>query len=130
MFGVQLFFLLTCAGGFAASIELQGQNKGDTNTWTMNNVMGWAEMDFIPCRFFFKNGSVNNQSITIFFPHLKGTTPGFQNLYDFTPSPNAVITSAPVLKTDPSGTWSYTFKVSVTNNSPGFVRFRARLAAG
>ncbi len=117
-------------GGFAASIELQGQNKGDTNTWTMNNLMGWGELDYIPCRVFFKSGPVVNQRITIFFPHLRGTTPGIQNLSSFTPSPNAVITSVPALTTDPSGTWSYAFTVSVTNNSPGYVRFRARLAAG
>src|ERR1043165_7162061 len=81
----------------AGPIELQGQNKGNTNTWTTGNLMNWVELDYIPCRVFFNSGPVDNQTITLSFPHFSGTTPGFQNLYKFVPSPNAVITSGPTL---------------------------------
>jgi uncharacterized repeat protein (TIGR01451 family) len=121
-------FLLSAQHTSAASIELQGQSKGDTNTWTTGNLKNWVELDYIPARVFLSN-PVTNQTITVYFPHFNGTTPGFQNLYSFTPSPNALITSGPTLATDPSGVWSYTFTVTVTNGS-GYVQFKARLAAG
>ena len=124
-----ILLLASSAASFGAALDLQGQNKGNTN-WVSGNLTGWVELDYIPCRVFFNNAPVNNQTITIYFPHLIGTTPGFQNLSQFTPSSNAVITSGPTLTTDPSGTWSYTFTVSITNNSSAFIQFRARLAAG
>src|SRR5690606_19492423 len=56
---------------------------------------------------------------------------GFENLIDFTPSPNAEILSGPTLSAPASaGAWSYTFTVKVNNSSPAWVAFKARLAAG
>jgi hypothetical protein len=115
------------ASGSVSSVALQGQNKGDTNTWSGGNLAGWQELDMIPCRVLFA-GSGNNQSITVYFPHLNGTTPGFENLYNFITSSNVSFVSPPVLSTPASGTWSYTFVVNVT--SGGSVNFFARLAAG
>lgn len=113
--------------GSVSSITLQGQNKGNTNSWSAGNLMGWQELDFIPCRVLFA-GSGNDQTITITFPHLSGTTPGFENLFDFTTSSNVSFTSAPVLSAPASGDWSYTFTVNINNG--GSVNFFARLAAG
>jgi len=80
-------------------------------------------------------GSVSNQTITVQFDHTKSTagTPhlGIENLYNFTASPNVVITSGPTANT-PSGQnmWSYTFVINLTDNTPGFVQFSGRLASG
>src|SRR6266404_2736461 len=111
--------------------SLQGQNKGNTNTWTSVNLQGWVELDYIPFRVFFSSGSAGSQTITVDFPHLSGTTPGFEDLTSFTAfTPNIVFTAGPTLITNPSGVWSYIFTVSVTDNNPAEVRFFARLAAG
>src|SRR6266850_5070233 len=111
--------------------SLQGQNKGNTNTWTSVNLQGWVELDYIPFRVFFNSGSVGSQTITIDFLHLNGTTPGFEDLTSFTAfTPNISFTAGPTLITDPSGTWHYIFTVNVTDNNPAEIRFFARLAAG
>src|SRR3954471_22186045 len=90
-----------------ATLALQGQSKGDP-TWIAGNLLNWQELDFIPCRVYITGGPVNNQSVTISFPHLSGTTPGVQDLFNFTASPNAAITSGPTLTVAASGVWSYT----------------------
>src|SRR6266404_6760863 len=111
--------------------SLQGQNKGNTNTWSAVNLQGWAELDYIPFRVFFSRHSAGSQTITVDFPHLSGTTPGFEDLTSFTAfTPNIVFTAGPTLITNPSGVWSYIFTVNVTDNNPAEVRFLARLAAG
>src|SRR6266404_1632385 len=120
------------AAGFSA--QIQGQSFGSTN-WITGNLDGWAELDFIPMRVFMTGGSASNQTITVQFDHTKSTagTPhlGIENLYNFTSSPNVVITSGPTANT-PSGqnTWSYTFVVNLTDNTPGFVQFSGLLAPG
>src|SRR6266478_3623832 len=111
--------------------SLQAQNKGDTNIWTSVNLQGWVELDYIPFRVFFNSGSAGSQTVKVDFPHLNGTTPGFEDLTSFTAfTPNIVFTAGPTLITDPSGVWSYIFTVNVTDNNPAEVRFFARLAAG
>ncbi|HWQ90065.1 MAG TPA: immunoglobulin domain-containing protein, partial [Clostridia bacterium] len=76
-------------------------------------------------------GPIQNQTLKIHFPHLNGSTPGFQNLTQFTTSPNVVIVSNPTLHVPAnSGVWSYTLTVKITNDSAGYVYFMARLAAG
>src|SRR5215468_5736276 len=80
----------------ALAVMTQGQNKGDTNTWYSVNLMGWAELDYIPCREYFGNNSAGVQTITIDFPHLTGTTPGFEDLGGFTAfTTNIMITAGP-----------------------------------
>src|SRR5258708_39979227 len=75
---------------------LQGQNKGDTNTWTGVNLQGWVELDYIPFRVFFGKNSGGSQTITVDFPRLSGTTPGFEDLTSLTAfPPNIVFTSGP-----------------------------------
>src|SRR5258707_1362144 len=123
--------LLAVSQSSLSGAILQGQNKGDTNTWTGVNLQGWVELDYIPFRVFFGKNSGGSQTITVDFPHLSGTTPGFEDLTSFTAfTPNIVFTAGPTLITNPSGVWSYIFTVSVTDNNPAEVRFFARLAAG
>ncbi len=114
--------------GSVSSLSLQGQNKGDTNNWSGGNLQNWQELDMIPCRVLV-SGAANNQSITITFPHLNGTTPGFENLYNFTANGGVTFASAPVLSTPAGGTWSYTFSINSTS-AGGSVNFFSRLAAG
>ena len=42
--------LLRAQSAFGMSLTLEGQNKGDTNTWTAGNLQGWLELNYIPCR--------------------------------------------------------------------------------
>src|SRR6266478_4976951 len=125
------FLSLAVSESSSSGAILEGQNKGDTNTWTMVNLQGWVELDYIPFRVFFNKNSAGSQTITVDFPHLSGTTPGFEDLTSFTAfSPNIVFTAGPTLITDPSGVWTYIFTVNITDNNPAEVRFFARLAAG
>jgi uncharacterized repeat protein (TIGR01451 family) len=119
---------LAAQGAFKAT--LHGVNAGGT-TWIDGNLMGWRELDYIPCRVYFTGGPALNKSITIEFDHMRGTIPGVENLTGWTASPNVQITSPPVLSAPINAiTWSYTFSVNVTNGEPGYVEFRARLSAG
>src|SRR5437660_8626323 len=92
----------------AASIVLQGQNKGDAVNWYGGNLQNWQELDYIPCRVHFTSAQGNNQAITLSFEHRNNNVPGIQNLFNISSSNNVVITSAPVLSAPPgSSTWSY-----------------------
>ena len=115
----------------AYGVLLEGQNKGDTTNWVSVNLQGWAELEYIPCRFNFGTGAAGTQSLTIHFPHLGGTIPGFEDLTSFSAAtPNVTFLSAPTLTTDPSGTWSYSFTVQVSDANPAEVHFFARMASG
>src|ERR1051326_5443066 len=135
-FGLALVAVASLVAGTAQAAfvaQLQGQSFGNTN-WITGNLNGWAELDFVPMRVYTTGGPASNQTITVQFDHTKtaGTLrQGIQNLYGFTSSPNVVITSGPTAYT-PSGQdiWSYTFVVKLTDNTPGFVQFSGRLAAG
>src|SRR5579862_873151 len=135
-FGLALVTIASLAASTAQAAfvaQLQGQSFGNTN-WITGNLNGWAELDFIPMQVYMTGGPASNQTITVQFDHTKtaGTLrQGIQNLYNFTSSPNVVITSGPTANT-PSGqdVWSYTFIVNLTDNTPGFVDFSGRLAAG
>ena len=109
---------------------LEGQDKGNPNTWVTANLQNWQELDFIPCRVRITGGPVANQTFTISFPHLTGTTPGFEDLYSFVASSNVVFLSAPTLSSPTNADWSYSFTVQVTNSSTATIQFLARLAAG
>ncbi|MGN6555588.1 MAG: hypothetical protein ACTHLW_17920, partial [Verrucomicrobiota bacterium] len=124
-----LWLLLGQAAVMGVSLDLQGQSKGSTS-WISGNLQDWQELDYIPCRVYVTGGPVNAQSVTISFPHLSGSTPGVQDLFNFAASPNAQITSGPTLSMNGSGTWSYTFQIKVNNSSSAYVQFFARLAAG
>src|SRR5204863_3912954 len=109
-----LICLLAPSSLIAASVMLEGQNKGDTNTWTASNLQNWLELDFIPCRVHMANNQGSNQTFTIYFEHYNGTTPGIQNLFSFTTSSNVVFAAPPSLFAPPTATsWSYTFTISV-----------------
>src|SRR5436309_3946704 len=117
----------------ASNITLEGQNKGDTNTWTSGNLQNWQELEYIPCRVHFESAQGNNQTIQVDFEHRNGGSgfPGIQNLFSFSTSSNVVFTAPPTLSAPPTqDTWTYTFTVNVLNNQPGDVWFFARLAAG
>jgi uncharacterized repeat protein (TIGR01451 family) len=116
---------------FGVGAWLQGQDKGDTNTWKSVNLQNWAELDYIPFRVFFDPSSAGSHTITVDFVHLVGTTPGFEDLTSFASfTTNLVITAGPTLKTDPAGVWTYTFTVNISDNNSADVRFLTRLAAG
>ena len=89
---VLMALLWSLAGqvAFGGPLKLEGQNKGDTNNWYAGNLQYWRELDYIPCRAYVNpaNGG-GTYTITLYFPHFSGTTPGFQNLTGFMPSPNA-----------------------------------------
>ena len=130
---IQILLLLLVAPLVASanvSVVLQGQSRSDTN-WTSGNLMGWRELDYIPVRVLITGGPTANQAIRVDFEHMNGSKPGLQNLTGFFASTNVTITSGPTLSAPVnSGTWSYSFTVSLTNNTQGFVEFRARLLAG
>jgi hypothetical protein len=110
---------------------LEGQNKGNPIAWSGVNLQGWLELDYIPMRFRFDAASAGTQSVKLDFPHLGGTTPGFQDLTGFTAfTTNAHVVTAPVLSTDPSGVWSYALTIKIDDQNPAEVRFYARIAAG
>ena len=48
----------------AFKAELQGLSAGGTN-WISQNLMGWKELDFIPCRVYMTGGPANNKTISI-----------------------------------------------------------------
>src|SRR6266571_210139 len=113
----------------APTLVLQGQSRGITN-WTSPTILDWRELDYVPCRVSISGSAANNQAMTISFPHGSGTTPGFQDLVDFTTSANVTIVSGPTLS-DPAGAdWSYSLTINYTGGASGSVQFFARLAAG
>ncbi len=119
---------LGTASMFGGVFELQGLSKGQTN-WITGNVQNWQELDYIPCRVAISGKAFSGQSITIVFPHMTGTTPGFQNLYRFTASSNVTLRTMPVFATPANADWSATFLIDFAGGE-GFVAFEARLAAG
>jgi uncharacterized repeat protein (TIGR01451 family) len=128
---VLLVFLATSGAVFGAfDAELQGQSRS-SSTWIGGNLQDWRELDYIPCRIYLTGGPATARQITIEFDHVQGRIPAVQNLTGFTPSPNVVITSGPTLSapTD-SDQWTYTFTINLLDRQPGWVEFRARLAAG
>ncbi len=113
--------LLGSHAALGGPLVLQGQNRGDTNSWYAGNMEYWRELDYIPCRVWANAARWgSSHTVTVTFPHFNGTTPGFQNLTAFTPSPNDVITAGPTLYAPPTtAVWSYTFSFRVTDSSPG-----------
>src|SRR5215510_3029610 len=115
---------------FGLTINLQGQNKGDTNTWSGGNLQNWKELDYIPCRVQYINAP-GIQNVRVDFEHRNGGFPGVQDLFSFTGSSNVVFVSPPVLFAPPtSDTWSYSFTINILDNQEADVFFFARLAAG
>ncbi|MBI3849787.1 MAG: HYR domain-containing protein, partial [Verrucomicrobia bacterium] len=125
-----LALLFVSGASRGSTLVLEGQNKGNASSWFAGNLQNWLELDYIPCRVRITGGPVNSQMLTISFPHITGTTPGFQNLYNFTASPNVVFVTPPKLTAPLVGDWSYSFTVSVTDNKTATIQFLARLAAG
>jgi len=133
LFGVSalvlLSTLLTQAAAFGASFDLQGQSKGSCS-WISGNLRDWRDQDYIPCRVFITGRAVKDQTITITFPRMIGTKPGFENLLNFRASGNVTITSDPVLSSPTGAEWSYTLTIDYTGRGAGYVQFLARLAEG
>lgn len=130
IYGLAAAILIPASIVPVAAAALQGQDKGNTATWSSVNLQGWSELDYIPARIYFDSGSIGNQAVKIEFPHFSGNIPGFENLTGFLTTSNAQLTSVPNLTTDPSGTWTYTLTVNITDNNPAEIRFFARIAAG
>src|SRR5206468_2246501 len=138
--------LATC-NSFTAKLE--GQSAGSSLWGVSSNLSGWHEQEFVPARVrLCSGGAVSNKTITIDFDHQK--TSALELLTDlgwvdingfhpgvFVPIPSAGIFITPVPPLSPSGvggdTWTYTFKVAIDANAPGFagyVEFRALMASG
>jgi hypothetical protein len=45
MFLLVLGMLAGTATGFGSSLTLEGQNQGDTTTWSSGNLQNWKELD-------------------------------------------------------------------------------------
>ena len=129
---ISLLMLVVLGGGTVVhAVILEGQNKGDTNTWSAGNLQDWQELDFIPCRIHWSGEQGNNLAVRIDFPHRSTGIPGFQDLFNFSNSANVFFVSPPVLSAPAnSSTWSYSFTVNILNNLEAYVYFQARLAAG
>src|SRR3954466_4377036 len=126
-------FILLCsswAAEGAFSAVLQGQSRGTTQ-WIAGNLQNWRELDSVPCRVYLDGGPASNQLISVNFDHYSNRAPGIEDLTAFDASSNVILTSYPALSAPvDQNTWTYTFTVSLTNNQPGYVEFRARLMAG
>jgi uncharacterized repeat protein (TIGR01451 family) len=86
----------------------------------------------IPIQTVSSGGPATNQVVTVNFDHTKGgTTPGIEDLFNFTNSPNLIMVSPPTLSS-PAGVdiWSYSFTITVIDTQDATVTFYARLAAG
>src|SRR5687767_8805407 len=104
----------------AFNARLQGQSRGST-AWIGGNLQGWRDLDSIPCRVYLSGGPVNNKIITVEFDRMQGRNPGIQNLCQFTPSSNVLITSKPVLSASTnSPRWTYTFTIRLLDRNPGW----------
>ncbi|HEY6169749.1 MAG TPA: Ig-like domain-containing protein, partial [Verrucomicrobiae bacterium] len=118
--------------GFKAT--LQGVSAGATNTWITQNLMGWKELDFIPCRVYMTGGPANNKTITINFDHMMGhgtnIIPGIENLTSFSYSSNVIVESPPTLFIGTGTKWTYTLVIDTTDNQPATISFMSRLSAG
>jgi hypothetical protein len=114
---------------FASQFKLQGKSAG-CSEWVSENLEGWRELDYIPCRLYIKSGPLKEQPITIKFPRMNGTHPGFDDLTNFTASDNVQIIDGPTLFAPDCGDWSYSFTIKVTDCHSAEIRFSARLARG
>ncbi|HEX5220995.1 MAG TPA: Ig-like domain-containing protein [Verrucomicrobiae bacterium] len=119
--------LPAAAASFKA--ELQAVDFGST-TWKGGPILGWHELDIIPCRVLFTGGPQSNYVLTITFDHTKGTSRGIEDLTGFTTT-NVIINSGPTL-TAPAGVdiWTYTLNVTVTSAAPAQIYYNATLSAG
>ena len=118
------------ASSFGSSYTLEGQDTGNATGWFPGNLTNWAELQYIPCRFRIDNGPVSNLAVTLSFPGITATTPGFDGFFNFTNTPNVVFVSPPVLSAPASGNWMYSFTINVTDGNTAAVYFMPRLAAG
>src|SRR6185369_4526852 len=87
LFMALLTFVLG-GGNFAHAVILEGQDKGNTSTWSAGNLQDWQELDFIPCRIHWSAEQGNNLPVRIDFPHRTTGVPGFQDLFNFSNSAN------------------------------------------
>src|SRR5262245_51191979 len=74
---VLLSMLLMQVTAVGAVFDLQGQSKG-SSTWVSGNLRDWQDQDYIPCRVVITGRAVKDQIITITFPRMNGTRPGFE----------------------------------------------------
>jgi hypothetical protein len=129
--------------GFSAKLQGRCNPTTDCGTsgnsyYVATNLSGWQELDLIPMRVQFDGGPTTSpQTITVQFDHTKTaagkTFLGIEDLTNFEAStPANVIFTTPVLSAPAnSGTWLYTFNVSLINGAQsGSVKFNARLSAG
>ena len=124
-------------GSFAAiATALEGQSFGNTN-WipaqngTSQKLDGWQELDYVPLRVVITGGPASNQTFTVTFEHLSGAGgPALEGFFNFTTSPNVILTSTNLNAPVGVATWSYSFTVTVTDTNTGTVNFFTRLSAG
>src|SRR5258706_2294107 len=49
---------------------LQGEST-NSSIWITGNLMGWRELDYVPCRVYLSGGPANNQAINVDFDHIR-----------------------------------------------------------
>ncbi|HJQ28688.1 MAG TPA: tandem-95 repeat protein, partial [Rubrobacter sp.] len=118
-----------------AVAKIEGKDKGGVNYRSAGGPLnGWDELEKIPMRLAFTNAG--SQTVIVTFDHVSNSgrrIPGIKDLVDWTG--NSSVTSLNAQLTDTSGEeWAYTVVANLasgTNNSnPGYVEFKAILAAG
>ncbi len=111
--------------------SLEGQHATG-GAWVKKPLQGWRELDYIPIRIVIDGGPVAEKEVIVYFDHMgSGGVPGFQNLYDFTPTSNVQFLSPPELVAPRNeDIWHYRLRVSITDRHFAAIEFRARLAAG
>ncbi len=119
--------MLLALGSFGAAIDLQGVNKGSTN-YNGGPLNGWFELEFIPCRVVLNNPGSNQ--VVVFFDNNANGKPGIQNLFNFVPSSNVVMSTPVLTASSTLQDWFYTINANVTNSQTGYIYYQARMAAG
>ncbi len=119
-----------------APAKIEGKDSGGVNyRSTGGPLRDWDELEKIPMRLTFTE--TGTRTVIVTFSHTSNSgrrIPGIKDLVDWTAA-NSKVTSVNAQLTDTSGEeWAYTVVANLasgTNNSnPGYVEFKAILAAG
>jgi len=130
LLGLISLMVVTLPAAAAFKATIQGRDFGATN-WNGGPLSGHRELDVIAMRVLFTGGPATNYAMTLTFDHTKGTSRGIEDLINFLPATNVIITAGPTL-VSPAGVdiWSYTLTVTVTNTADAELRFSAPITSG
>jgi hypothetical protein len=140
-------------GPYVAAANVSGQLQTQNNPpcssggicpWQTTNPTGWSELQTVPVRLFFaaNQSGANATKFDISIDHADGKTQGLDGFINWSKSANVsgitisggVPTSGVTFSSSTNGsgatTWTYTFTVSLNDNSPGEIDFTSQLLAG